>query len=140
MYGDFAAMRSTSTPSRFATPVARDCCTTSASWAVPNSILDKSGLTPFSSIAAVAGAHHEKLDGSGYWRGLTRSDISPAARILAVADIYEALTAERPYRVALAHEQALEILTREAREGKLWHEAVDALRLALAGAGHELAA
>ena len=51
--------------------------------------------------AATAGAHHEKLDGSGYWRGLSGHAISRPARILAVADIYEALTAGRPYRAAL---------------------------------------
>ncbi len=130
---------------------------------VPNSILDKPGkltederrrveshprlseevlsrVASFKSIAAVAGAHHEKLDGSGYWRGVSGSDISTAARILAAADIYEALTAERPYRVALGHDEALAILAREADAGKLWHDAVTALRLALDDARTELAA
>ena len=130
---------------------------------VPNSILDKPGkLTPeerlrieshprlseevlrrvasFSGIAEVAGAHHEKLDGSGYWRGTSGDRISSAARTLAVADIYEALTAERPYRVALSHEQALAIVSREADDGKLWHEAVRALEAALEAVGDQVAA
>ncbi len=56
----------------------------------------------FADIAATAGAHHEKLDGSGYWRGLKGDALSQHARVLAVADVYEALTADRPYRAAMA--------------------------------------
>ncbi|WP_348209496.1 HD domain-containing phosphohydrolase [Gaiella sp.] len=68
----------------------------------------------FKDIAGVAASHHEKLDGSGYHRGLKAADLSPAARILVVADIYEALTAERPYRSSLEPSEALALLRGEA--------------------------
>jgi HD-GYP domain-containing protein (c-di-GMP phosphodiesterase class II) len=53
-------------------------------------------------IVGLAGAHHERLDGSGYPRGLTAAQLSSAMRLLALADVYEALTSPRPYRAALA--------------------------------------
>ncbi|MBA3347396.1 MAG: HD domain-containing protein [Actinobacteria bacterium] len=55
----------------------------------------------FAELADDAGDHHEKLDGSGYPRGLRGEELSLAARILAVADIFEAMTAARPYREPL---------------------------------------
>lgn len=55
-------------------------------------------------------AHHERLDGSGYGSGLTAEDIPLAARILSVADAYDAMTSERPYRGAMTHEAASEQL------------------------------
>ena len=67
----------------------------------------------FAELTAVAAAHHEKLDGSGYHRGLTRGALSLPARALAVADIYEAMTAERPYREAMPPEQALGLIARD---------------------------
>ncbi|MFH1359575.1 MAG: HD domain-containing phosphohydrolase [Candidatus Omnitrophota bacterium] len=54
--------------------------------------------------------HHERLDGSGYPDGLKGEEISLLARILMVADIYDALTTDRPYRRALANEEAKQIL------------------------------
>ena len=54
--------------------------------------------------------HHEKLDGSGYPYGLKDKDICPYARILAIADIYDALCATRPYKVGLTQRQAVELL------------------------------
>jgi HD-GYP domain-containing protein (c-di-GMP phosphodiesterase class II) len=57
--------------------------------------------------------HHERLDGSGYSQGLKSDQISAFARILAVADVVEAMAADRPYRPALGIEPALE----EIREG-----------------------
>lgn len=54
--------------------------------------------------------HHEYVDGSGYPQGLTGEDIHPLAKILIVADAYEAMTANRPYRKALSHHKALERL------------------------------
>ncbi len=54
----------------------------------------------------IAFAHHERWDGSGYPFGLAREDISLAARIVAVADVYDALTSERVYKKAMAHEDA----------------------------------
>jgi putative nucleotidyltransferase with HDIG domain len=71
-------------------------------------------VTPFLRIAMIAGTHHEKLDGSGYPWGLDREQLSQAARILVVSDIYEALTAVRPYRDALDPTEALAIMAKEA--------------------------
>ena len=67
----------------------------------------------FEALAPVAGAHHERLDGGGYPRGLRADDLTLPMRVLAVADVYEALTAERPYRHALPEDEALAILGRE---------------------------
>ena len=83
----------------------------------------------FASIAWIAAAHHERLDGSGYPFGLSAEKLTTPMRVLAVADVYEALTAERPYRAALAHEVALEILGRDALDS----DAVCALRAFVAG-------
>jgi putative two-component system response regulator len=55
----------------------------------------------------IAWCHHEKWDGSGYPRGLSGVQIPLAARILAMADVYDALTSVRPYKQAWPHEQAL---------------------------------
>ena len=56
----------------------------------------------------VAGAHHEKWDGSGYPRNLRGNEIPLAGRIMAVADVYDALVTERPYKKPWTHEQAVE--------------------------------
>jgi putative nucleotidyltransferase with HDIG domain len=64
----------------------------------------------FSPIAELAANHHEKLDGSGYHRGIGAERLTPDMRILAVADIYEALTANRPYRDGMPLEQAMGII------------------------------
>jgi HD-GYP domain-containing protein (c-di-GMP phosphodiesterase class II) len=64
----------------------------------------------FRELAPIAGAHHERLDGGGYPRGLTAADLTLPMRVLAVADVYEALTSERPYRAALADEDALDLI------------------------------
>ena len=58
-------------------------------------------VSAFRDLAATAGAHHERLDGGGYHLGLTGEQLNRDARILAVADVCEALTADRPYRAAL---------------------------------------
>ena len=60
------------------------------------------------SLAPLAGAHHERLDGGGYPPGLTARELTLPMRILAVADVYEALTSERPYRPAFSSGEALE--------------------------------
>ncbi len=71
-------------------------------------------------IPEIAGAHHEKLDGSGYPRGRTAADIPLASRLMTVADIYDALTAtDRPYRKSLPLERAFRVLEDEAQQGKL---------------------
>ncbi len=65
--------------------------------------------------------HHEHSDGSGYPDGLTAGDISLLPRILQVVDIYDALRTARPYKPALAHEQAAITMRQEAQAG-LWDE------------------
>jgi putative nucleotidyltransferase with HDIG domain len=116
---------------------------------VPNRILDKPGkLDPdewdvvrkhphysfeilervpvFSEFAFDAAAHHERIDGKGYHRGLSGPSLSRHARILAAADIFDALSAARPYREALPLERVLSIV-REGSGTQLCPECVDAL-------------
>jgi DNA-binding CsgD family transcriptional regulator len=83
--------------------------------------------------AAVAGRHHERLDGSGYYRGCAARELPPAARVLAAADAFHAMTQERPHRPALPMEQAADELQREARGGRLDGDVVAAV-LEAAGA------
>lgn len=71
----------------------------------------------FRQLAQVASAHHERLDGSGYHRGLPGGEMSQEARLLAVADQYEALTAPRPYRAPLTSDQALKLLEGQVGTG-----------------------
>jgi HD-GYP domain-containing protein (c-di-GMP phosphodiesterase class II) len=101
---------------------------------VSNSILDKPGkldeveweamkqhaaysetilsrIAAFGDLAGVAGAHHERLDGKGYPRGLAGDQIALETRIITTADIFDALTAERPYRAAMPVSKALGIMT-----------------------------
>ena len=68
----------------------------------------------FEGLGEEAAAHHEKLDGSGYWRGLVAEQLSTFARILAVADIFDALRAKRPYRDSLPLEKAFSIMRQES--------------------------
>lgn len=71
-------------------------------------------------VPELAYGHHEKLDGSGYPRGLTAEAIPLGVRIMTIADIFDALTAtDRPYKKALPIERALGILEIEAKENKL---------------------
>jgi HD-GYP domain-containing protein (c-di-GMP phosphodiesterase class II) len=107
---------------------------------VPDAILKKSGkLTPdeykeiqthaaktrtilerisfegiYSQIPEIAGCHHEKLDGSGYPKGLRGEEIPLGARIIAVADFFEAITAKRHYREPMEIDDAMELLTKES--------------------------
>jgi HD-GYP domain-containing protein (c-di-GMP phosphodiesterase class II) len=85
------------------------------------------------SIGRLAGAHHERLDGSGYHRGTAGTALDLAARILAAADCYGAMREARPYRPALEAPGAEAELQREAAAGRLDPDAVDAV---LAAAGH----
>ncbi len=64
----------------------------------------------FGMLARVAGAHHERLDGSGYPRGLDARHIRLETRIITIADVFDALTADRPYRQALTTARALQTL------------------------------
>jgi len=71
-------------------------------------------------VADIAHAHHEKLDGSGYPHGLVGDEIPIQARVMTVVDIFDALTAgDRPYKSSLSAENALDILTSEAKQGKV---------------------
>ncbi|HEX7508323.1 MAG TPA: HD domain-containing phosphohydrolase [Polyangia bacterium] len=65
-------------------------------------------------VPAIAGAHHEKIDGSGYPRGLRGEEIPLGARIIAVADFFEAITAKRHYHEPMPREEALALLQCEA--------------------------
>jgi HD-GYP domain-containing protein (c-di-GMP phosphodiesterase class II)/DNA-binding CsgD family transcriptional regulator len=83
-------------------------------------------------LAAIAGRHHERLDGSGYHRSSTRAEHSTPARVLAAADAYQAMTQPRPHRPALTPAQAAQELETLARAGRLDPECV-ARVLAAAG-------
>ena len=116
---------------------------------VPNSILRKPGkLTPaefevierhtvrgfeiarrsglLAEAAGIIRSHHEKLDGSGYPDGLVGNQITMQARIVAVADIWDALTSDRPYRAGMSPQEAAEILLEETGQ-RLDPAAVEAL-------------
>jgi HD-GYP domain-containing protein (c-di-GMP phosphodiesterase class II) len=99
-------------------------------------------IPAFLELAHVAAAHHERLDGTGYFRGLRAEHLDRPARILAVADVAEALSSERPYREALAPDEVLGIMRRDAGTA-LDPEAFEALEALLpawnAGAAAETA-
>ena len=78
-------------------------------------------------VIEFVGSHHEKLNGSGYPAHLHEEQISVVPRIAAVADIYDALTTDRPYRPGMGIPKALSILGEEADQGKLDHSVVAAL-------------
>jgi putative nucleotidyltransferase with HDIG domain len=124
---------------------------------IPNSILDKPGklddgewqvirehpllterilgrIAKFGLIARTASQHHERLDGSGYPHGLRGEDLSLEARLIAVADVYGALSENRPYRPALDPEEIMAIMSRDVPE-KLDAACFDALRIALKRTG-----
>jgi len=68
-------------------------------------------------VPEIAGGHHEKMDGSGYPRQLRREQMSPLARMMAIADIFEALTAvDRPYKKGKTLSEALAIMSRMQQE------------------------
>jgi HD-GYP domain-containing protein (c-di-GMP phosphodiesterase class II) len=89
-------------------------------------------LAPLGTIAV---QHRERLDGSGYPRGVFGSGITREARILGAADAYQAMREPRPYRPALSAEEAAARLNEEVRAGRLGPEAVEAV---LAAAGHRV--
>jgi HD-GYP domain-containing protein (c-di-GMP phosphodiesterase class II) len=89
-------------------------------------------------VPAIAGAHHEKINGSGYPRGLKGEEIPLGAKIIAVADFFEAITAKRHYHEPMSSEKAIALLKREAGisfEPQLvdaflrYYEQVDAMQL-----------
>jgi len=125
---------------------------------VSNSVLDKAGkldisewdevklhasytetilsrIAVFSELAKVAASHHEKLDGTGYPRGLKGDEITLETRIITTADIFDAITAERPYRGAIPIPRTLEMMA------ETLHTAIDvrcfeALKVAIAKLDH----
>jgi HD-GYP domain-containing protein (c-di-GMP phosphodiesterase class II) len=84
-------------------------------------------------LAAIAAQHHERLDGSGYPRGLSGGAVSPGGRVLAAADFYRARTEPRPHRPASTAAQAAAQLRDEVRAGRLDGGAAEAV---LSAAGH----
>lgn len=124
--------------------------------AVSNSILDKPGaltqaewasmrehtrhsleilesVPVFRDVAFDAACHHERLDGTGYHLGLAGAALSPSARVLAVADVTDALRSDRPYRAGLDAERVVGMLTADAASGKLCHQSVRAMVTVLRG-------
>ncbi|GGX79129.1 HD-GYP domain-containing protein [Vogesella alkaliphila] len=77
-------------------------------------------IAQFAELAQVAGAHHEKLDGSGYPRGLRAEQIVLETRIITAADIFDAINAERPYHPATPVDKTLDIMRQHL------HSAIDA--------------
>jgi len=76
------------------------------------SIVGQDGF--LSQVAEIVYCHHERYDGQGYPRGLAGQDIPLGARVFAVADAYDAMTSDRPYRPALPHSEAIEEIERNA--------------------------
>jgi len=94
-----------------------------------------SRCAPLLPLAAVAGLHHDRLDGSGYHRGATAVLLSMTARVLAAADVRHALVSERPHRPAHPPHRASALLRAEANAGRLDHDAVRAVIAAAEGGG-----
>jgi HD-GYP domain-containing protein (c-di-GMP phosphodiesterase class II) len=90
---------------------------------------------PLAGLAPLVGMHHERCDGSGYHRGCSQAEQPPAARVLAAADAYQAMTQARPHREAHPAEQAEQRLRAEGATGRLDADAVTAV---LAAAGHDV--
>ncbi|MCA9109479.1 MAG: HD domain-containing protein [Planctomycetaceae bacterium] len=88
-------------------------------------ILDR--VDAFRRLSDVASAHHERLDGNGYHRQIPGEKMTLQARILAIADVFEALSAERPYRNALPLEKVHEIMSKDLDTG-LCRECYEALQ------------
>jgi HD-GYP domain-containing protein (c-di-GMP phosphodiesterase class II) len=78
-------------------------------------------------VAVIAGAHHERLDGSGYHRNVDASHLDRAARVLAAADAFQAMQQRRAYREPMSREDAAAALVADARAGKLCPRAVEAV-------------
>jgi len=88
------------------------------------------GLDFLRDVIPIIRAHHERYDGAGYPDGLKGEEIPPLARILSVADAYDALTSDRPYRAGFSREKAMEILRENA--GTQWDaKVVDTLLASL---------
>ena len=73
----------------------------------------------FEDITEWAPNHHEKLDGTGYSRGMNASQLSFEERLMACIDIYQALTEDRPYKAGLSHGKTIAIMKSMVEEGKI---------------------
>ena len=90
--------------------------------------------SPFlTELGAIAACHHERLDGSGYYRGLPAAGLHPRARLLAAADAYRTKTEPRPHRAPLTAADAAAYLRAEAKDGRLDPDCVGSV---LTAAGH----
>lgn len=97
--------------------------------AIINSMIENFNLESFDGIDIlrnIAACHHETMDGQGYPFGLKNGEIPLEARIIAVADIFDALTSKRPYKLAWSNEEAFSLLERLAKD-KLDQNCVSAL-------------
>ncbi|MER3496939.1 MAG: hypothetical protein C4320_09370 [Armatimonadota bacterium] len=84
-------------------------------------------IAGFEELANLAGAHHERLDGKGYWQGWSDAKLDRSMRILAASDVMDALSADRPYRGAMPVEKVFAILEGDAG-AHLDHDCVAALK------------
>ena len=91
-----------------------------------------SHIEEFARVKEIAAAHHERLDGSGYFMGLTRNELDLEMRILSCADVFDALSARRPYREAMPLDQVFGILDNDANVG-LDGKCIEVLKSAYAG-------
>lgn len=87
-------------------------------------------------VATIAGAHHERLDGSGYYRRTTSSGLPMTARVVAVAEAYTTWLEPRPHRDAMTGDQAAERLRSSVKAGLLDSDVTD-VALGVADGGHE---
>jgi HD-GYP domain-containing protein (c-di-GMP phosphodiesterase class II) len=98
-----------------------------------------SRIAAFGDLAVIAGAHHERLDGKGYPRGLKGNEIVVETRIITTADIFDALTADRPYRAAMPVTKAFAIMS-DMIGTAIDADCFEALRRAIGRADASLAA
>ena len=90
----------------------------------------------FRPLAVLAASHHERLDGKGYHVGRDGDDLPTAARILGVADMYEALAAKRPYRKDLTGGEVMDIMTKNADGGGICPHVFSALKTYVSEGGY----
>jgi putative nucleotidyltransferase with HDIG domain len=83
-------------------------------------------------VLQIVGGHHERLNGAGYPLGLSAEELSIFPRVAGVADVYDALTTDRPYRAGLSPQEAIRTLWRESEGGLLDPEIVAAMRRIMA--------
>ncbi|HDR06365.1 MAG TPA: HD domain-containing protein, partial [Candidatus Coatesbacteria bacterium] len=96
--------------------------------AITRELLDKIAFERrLREVPAIAAGHHEKLDGSGYPEGLAGEDIPLGARIIAVADVFDALTQKRHYKGPMEIEEAVAILREEVEQNHLDGRCVESL-------------